>query len=162
MIKYISQALTFSEVPDEASLCLNITNCQYRCPGCHSPYLQQDTGRDLLESLPVLLQKYGSDITCVCFMGEGNDPQALVACLQMVREHGLKTCLYTGGSGLPLNVSLHYLDYLKIGPYIAERGGLDKPTTNQRMYRIERNMSGKPGDPSLVMQNITDRFWPQD
>lgn len=47
MLKYIETAVVFSEIPDEISLDINITNCPYRCPGCHSAYLQQDIGSDL-------------------------------------------------------------------------------------------------------------------
>lgn len=32
------------------------------------------------------------------------------------------------------------LNYLKLGPYDAKRGGLDNPTTNQRFYRIDHGM----------------------
>lgn len=158
MIKYISQALTFAEVPDEVSLCLNITNCPHQCRGCHSPFLQQDTGRDLLASLPALLQKYGNDITCVCLMGEGKDPDALTEALWYIRDQGFKTCLYTGkvcSSGLPVDL----LDYLKVGPYIESLGGLDKPTTNQRMYKIDHAVENA-GSPTFY--DITWKFWPKD
>ena len=39
MLKYLNCQVTFAEVPDEISLCINITNCPNRCPGCHSPEL---------------------------------------------------------------------------------------------------------------------------
>lgn len=157
MIKYISHALTFAEVPDEISLCINVTNCPHNCPGCHSEYLRQDTGRDLLASLPVLLEKYRGDITCVCFMGEGNDTEALSACLRMVREAGLKTCLYTGSPQIPVAPLLDNLDYVKTGPYNEQCGPLTKPTTNQRMYKIVHNPQS--GFLQTVL-DITYRFWP--
>ena len=50
MIKYKETQVTFSEVPDEISLCINISNCPHRCKGCHSPYLQEDVGYELTPS----------------------------------------------------------------------------------------------------------------
>lgn len=160
MIRYISHALTFAEVPDEVTLCLNVSNCPHRCPGCHSPELREDVGRDLLEALPGLLVKYGNDITCVCFMGEGNDMEALCQCLAMVRRHGLLTCLYTGCQK-PSAVlrAIPYLDYLKLGPYDSSLGGLASPSTNQRMYRLTFEPSN-PGYPSF--HDITWKFQPRD
>jgi len=160
MIRFLNTALTFQEVPDEVSLCVNVTNCPHRCPGCHSPELREDAGRDLELSLPVLLQKFGSDMTCVCLMGEGNDIDALVRCLSVIRAHGFKTCLYTG-CDKPSDVlqAIPYLDYLKLGRWDHELGGLDRSTTNQRMYRLTVDPSN-PGYPDF--HDITWKFRPAD
>ena len=151
MIKYAGYSIVMQEVPDEISLALDITNCPNRCPGCHSPELQKDFGQDLEAALPALLKAYAGRISCVCFMGEGRDYTALVHCLQMVREAGLKTCLYSGHDQAP-PIGLTLLDYLKLGPYIKELGGLDSPRTNQRMWRIHHLLNG------LVPENITYKF----
>ena len=58
MIKYTGCAVTFSEVPDEVSLCIEISNCPGHCAGCHSPYLREDTGRDLEKDLPQLFERF--------------------------------------------------------------------------------------------------------
>ena len=42
-----------------------------------------------------------------------------------------------------------YLDYYKVGSYQFGHGGLDSPTTNQRLYKIENGN----------MRNITSLFW---
>ena len=53
-------------------------------------------------------------ITCVCFMGEGQNPAQLREALQIVRCHGLKTCLYSGCDTVePFRNLLSLLDYLK-------------------------------------------------
>ena len=44
MLKYVNTEITFSEVPDEITLCINISNCPCHCKGCHSPYLAEDIG----------------------------------------------------------------------------------------------------------------------
>lgn len=46
-LKYVEHAVTMAEVPREISLTLTISNCAFRCHSCHSPYLQQDTGKPL-------------------------------------------------------------------------------------------------------------------
>ncbi|MEG2282023.1 MAG: anaerobic ribonucleoside-triphosphate reductase activating protein, partial [Rikenellaceae bacterium] len=69
-LKYVNYDIVFQEIPDEVTLAINLSNCPNRCLGCHSPYLQQDIGEPLSEEvLSKLIDKYGSAITCVCFMG---------------------------------------------------------------------------------------------
>lgn len=159
MIKYASYAVTFAEVPDEVCLTIQITNCPHRCEGCHSPYLQEDIGDDLDLYLYGMLKEYGDRVTCVCFMGDGNDIKALGNCLRFVKERfGLKTAVYSGytlsewtGFFAEDEDLFANLDYLKTGPYIKERGGLDSKTTNQHMYRL---IHGKD-----IYENITYKFW---
>ena len=70
-------------------------------------------------------------------MGEGQNPAQLREALQIVRCHGLKTCLYSGCASVePFHDLLPLLDYLKQGEYQLDRGSLDSPNTNQRFYRI--------------------------
>ena len=47
MLKYVDTLVTFSEVPDEITLCLNISNCPCHCKNCHSSYLAEDIGEGL-------------------------------------------------------------------------------------------------------------------
>ena len=158
MIKYVSYAVTFAEVPDEVSLTLAVSNCGGRCAGCHSPELRQDIGRDLEEDLPALIKKYKDQITCVCFLGQGNDIDALNECIEYVYYHGLRVCLYTGGA-FPAGCNMCYLTYVKVGHYDEQLGGLDSPRTNQRMFKIPHLY--KP-DGEVVAgqpQDITYKFW---
>lgn len=160
MIRYLSHALTFAEVPDQVTLCINVTNCQHHCPGCHSPELRQDIGKDLEEALPGLLHKYGNDITCVCLMGEGNDIDALCRCLSAIRAAGFLTCLYTGhDKPSAVMQAIQYLNYLKLGHYDQKLGGLASPSTNQRMYQLVDDLSST-SYPSFL--DVTWKFWPKD
>ena len=41
--------ITFSEVPDEISLCINISNCPIKCPDCHSKFLWENIGKEITD-----------------------------------------------------------------------------------------------------------------
>ena len=47
MLKYVDTKVTFAEVPNEISLCINITGCKIGCKNCHSSYLAEDIGEEL-------------------------------------------------------------------------------------------------------------------
>ena len=57
-LKYVEYAVTLEEVPTEISLTISISNCRFRCHGCHSAYRQQDVGKPLLLDLMTLLRRY--------------------------------------------------------------------------------------------------------
>jgi anaerobic ribonucleoside-triphosphate reductase activating protein len=50
----------------------------------------------------------------------------------------IKTGWYSGKATLPAGISLSNFDYVKLGAYAKRLGGLNKSTTNQRFYRIEK------------------------
>ena len=50
-MKFLTQGIVFSEIPDEITLELGITNCPFNCEGCHSPFLQSDVGEILDENI---------------------------------------------------------------------------------------------------------------
>jgi anaerobic ribonucleoside-triphosphate reductase activating protein len=132
MLRLASYDIVFQEIPGETTLALNLSGCPNRCPGCHSPHLQREGGEVLDEPLlEGLLERYGAGVTCVCWMGGDGAPQQLVGQAAWVRQRGLKTAWYSGREDFPPA----YFDYVKLGPYIESLGGLDSPTTNQRLYR---------------------------
>ena len=67
-MKYTGAEITFAEVPDEITLCINISNCPCHCKGCHSPYLAEDIGEELTEDSLHKLISSNEGITCVAFM----------------------------------------------------------------------------------------------
>lgn len=137
MLRYTDYGIVFQEVPDEVSLYFNISNCQIKCPGCHSKHLWSDIGDDLNKDLVGILLSYLPYITCVCFMGGTHDMASLRKAVDVAKTLGLKICLYTGEENSDkFNDILKVLNYVKFGPYIDEFGGLDKKTTNQRFYKI--------------------------
>lgn len=139
MLKYVDTKITFSEVPDEISLCINISNCPCQCKGCHSSYLVQDIGNPLNKIVLSKLLEDNKGISCVSFMGGDSDTTHIVALASYVKTHtNLKVAWYSGRSELANIVSkqLQWFDYIKLGPYKEEFGPLNSRTTNQRFYKV--------------------------
>lgn len=150
--------VTFEEVPTEVTLSLSISNCQGKCPGCHSPELRCNIGTELTnEKLDELIMK-NSGISCVLLLGEGNDKEELIKLADRVRNHWkLSVALYSGRECIEDDLWEHF-DYVKIGPYVESLGPLNKVTTNQRLYRYSPWFSdvscGHKG-----WRDITLMFW---
>lgn len=140
MLTYADYDIVFQEIPDEVTLAVNLAGCPNRCPGCHSPRLQQPIGEPLTEqALRTLLARYGGSVTCVCLMGGDGDPHEVARLAEFLHAAypGLRTGWYSGRTALPEGFPAAALDYLKLGPYVAALGGLKSPATNQRLYRLE-------------------------
>ena len=127
------------EVPNEVSLAINISGCPYKCPECHSKYLWDYNGEYLSDRFKQLVEMYNDMITCVCFMGGDQNSKELLNYIRFCKQNNIKTCLYTGCDSLDKldNHLLMNLDYVKIGRYINELGGLDHETTNQKFYDLK-------------------------
>ena len=156
-MKYIYSEVTFREIPDEITLCINISNCPFKCKGCHSKELWEDIGTELtIEELNRLLSK-NKGVTCVSFMGGDKDLFHLLELLIFVKESypNVKTAWYTGRKDIPwYGFPINLLDYLKLGPYIKELGPLDNPNTNQRLYKLDKLENYFVG-----FRDITHKFW---
>lgn len=139
-LKYTHYDVVFQEVPNEVSLAINISGCPYKCEGCHSKYLWEYVGNILSDDFDSILDRYKDSITCVCFMGGDQNAEELEDLLSHTHsKYNLKTCLYSGTKDIK-NVSnlIPFLDFVKIGPYIEEFGGLSDPNTNQRFYEVKK------------------------
>lgn len=157
MIKYYNAMVVFEEIPDEITLAINITNCPCRCVNCHSKFLWGDVGTELtFEGLERLI-KENDGITCVCFMGgdanpkEINDLATYISTKNMCGYKSLKIGWYSGKDELSEDIDISLFDYIKLGHYDEKFGGLDKETTNQRLYKIAHDKE------SLI--DITSKFW---
>lgn len=159
MLKYVDTDVTFQEVPNETTLCINISNCPCHCENCHSSYLAEDIGKELSEISLQSLLILNKGITCVAFMGGDSEPEWIDRLAQWVkhsaysmkREDSLKVAWYSGRQKLSDKINLKHFDFIKLGPYSQNRGGLDKPTTNQVFYRVEH--------PEETLVNETHKFW---
>ena len=139
MLKYVDTKVTFSEVPDEISLCINISNCPCQCKGCHSSYLAEDIGNPLNKVVLSKLLEDNKGISCVSFMGGDSDVTHIVALASWVKTHtNLKVAWYSGRQELADIVArqLQWFDFIKLGPYKEEFGPLNSKTTNQKFYKV--------------------------
>lgn len=159
MLKYTDSQVTFAEIPDEITLCINISNCPCHCKGCHSAYLAEDIGEELTpEALDTLINS-NKGITCVCFMGGDSDPSYVEFLAEHVKNHhsGIKTAWYSGRDTLYNKFDLRGLNYVKVGSYKEELGPLNKRTTNQKLYKVFHFSTGR-----CELVNITHKFWKED
>lgn len=150
MLKYVESLVSFQEVPDEISLCINISGCKNACKGCHSPNLAEDIGEELtIEELSRLIMK-NKGITCVCLLGGDNNPKQINTLASTIKTlYPIKVAWYSGSTNVSSKININNFDYIKLGPYIEEFGPLNNPNTNQIMYKITDN----------GLENITYKFW---
>ena len=151
MTKYVPQmtSVVLEEIPDRVCLAVDISNCRGNCVGCHSPFLREDVGEELTPAVIDALLADNFGVNCFLFLGEGRDPESLLALAAHVRARGLLAALYSGRDAVE-PAFCESFDYLKLGPYLPEYGPLNQPTTNQRLYRIH---------PDGTREDITSRFW---
>lgn len=152
MLKYLNTQVTFAEVPNEITLCINITGCKNGCKNCHSSYLAEDIGNPLNKTVLSKLLEDNKGISCVSFMGGDRDTIHIVALASWVKTHtNLKVAWYSGRQELSDIIArqLRWFDYIKLGPYREEFGPLNSRTTNQRMYKVH----------DCELEDITSKFW---
>ena len=136
-MKYTDTQIGFQEFPDETSLLINISNCPFHCSGCHSPELWKDVGTELTSWELHKLIYHNKGVTLVGFMGGiPEEIDYLAECVKNI-DPPLKVGWYWGGNDIPKEINTQWFDYIKIGSYIKELGGLDNLNTNQRFYHIE-------------------------
>lgn len=142
MLNYLKKDVCFQEVPNEISLTFSIAGCPNRCPNCSWKSSEiQETAKPLTNSVySRFLNKYKGLASCVLFLGGDWDTQDLITKLKMAKERGYKTCLYTGCEMNLVHPDIKTnLDFIKVGPYIEELGGLTSPKTNQKFIDLVHN-----------------------
>ena len=159
MIKYLNTQVTFSEIPDEISLCINITGCKIGCKNCHSSYLAEDIGEKLDRySLKELINN-NKGITCISFMGGDSEPLTINALARWIKiNYPIKVAWYSGRQELPKNFNIEPFNFIKLGPYIEELGPLNSKTTNQKMYKVVYNHY-EDGTAGYELEDITYKFY---
>lgn len=150
MLKFTDTMVVFREIPDHITLAINISNCQNRCPNCHSKELCGDIGEILNEDVLSSLIEKNNGINTICFMGEGKDWNEVIKLAQFIRKKysNLKIGIYSGRDKVE-EIFFTTFDFVKVGRYDEKCGPLNKETTNQRLYEIN-------GD---TINDITYKFW---
>lgn len=144
-MNYISQQITFREIPDEVCLSFLIAGCPVHCPDCNSKDSWFKHAGQLLtgEKFQSLLLKKKDWITCVLFLGGEWEQENLQSFLKIAQQQNLKTALFTGLDQIDPELQAH-LDYLKTGPYLKELGGLESPRTNQVLINLKTGKKLSP------------------
>ena len=93
-------------------------------------------------------------------MGGDQAPNSITWLARCIKEEypQLKVAWYSGLPKIHKDIDTFYFDYIKVGPFIEELGGLDKPTTNQRLYCKGKHLH-KMDARDEGLYDITDRFW---
>ena len=152
-MKYVDTLVSFSEIPDEITLCINISNCPNKCEGCHSSWLQENIGIELNNYELYDIINKNSGISCVCFMGGDSDPEEINNLAIKIKSKNLKVGWYSGKSEISDKINIKNFDYIKIGPYLKDKGPLSDKNTNQKMYEII-HFAGMNS-----LKDITYKFW---
>ena len=150
MVKYVEKDVVFSEIPDCVTLAVSISNCPFRCNGCHSDYLRNDIGKQLTEDEITEMLDRCEGVNCFLFLGDGADTSAICKYAQFIKANypSVKTAIYSGYD----NVREEYracFDYIKTGKYDSKLGALRSRTTNQKLYKNECG----------TLVEITNEFW---
>ena len=159
MLKYVNYDITFQEIPDEITLCINISNCPCHCKGCHSSYLAEDIGEKLTLDKIYKLIENNEGITCICFMGGDSSPKEIDMFARCIKDlYDIKVAWYSGRQELSKYINLKYFDFIKLGPYIEEFGPLNSKTTNQRFYQVLKSHY-EDGTSGYELLDTTYKFW---
>ena len=137
--------ILLQEIPGEISLSYLVSGCPLGCKGCHSTDSWSALRGELLttERVQADCNKYQGLISCVLFMGGEWKPTQLYKLLILCKKLHLKTALYTGLTYCPAALRSQ-LDFVKTGPWQQDLGGLASPSTNQRLYDLNRQLCLNP------------------
>ena len=152
--------ITLAEMPNYISYYIQLANCNIRCEGCHSKYLWNKIAKTDIDTIIEEVKKakeQGADM-CIIFGDINNDisEDDFTILLKRINMY-LPICVYSGAPnclralGSMANIDL--IKYIKLGSYIDRCGGIDKRTTNQRMYE---NIQGE-------LVDVTEElFWKEE
>ena len=153
MLYYTEFGLSEREVPGERSICIYLSGCCHNCVNCHYPLLKEkDYGDSLIKYYEDIVALYRKQATCVCLLGEGANTEVehneMRIVVEYAKQQGLKTCLYSGRD-IEIEAWMTMFDYIKLGSYQEDKGGLESLRTNQVMWK--KNSQG-------AYENITALF----
>ena len=133
---FFTKDVVFQEVPNEISLSFSIAGCTNNCKNCSWQHIKIQPKQLSSTVFENYLKKYKGLVSCIVFLGGDWKPRVLLNRLKKAKEYGFKTCLYTGKTDVSEEIK-SFLDYLKVGPYIEELGGLTSEKTNQKFIEVK-------------------------
>ena len=85
---------------------------------------------------------------------EINHLASVVNKISILRKKPLQVAWYSGKDELSDEIDIKRFVYIKLGHYDEELGGLDKKTTNQRLYEVIVNENKE-----FDLRDVTSKFW---
>ena len=157
MLKYLYSQVYTAEVPRELSLGFAVLGCNVHCPDCHSKHTWDiNCGNQGIELTTEELDRQIARqpwVSCILFFGGEWDIHFLENLLLYAKKkYEYRLALYSGRNFdfFRQTCISSIVDFLKIGSYRKELGGLIYPSTNQRLYRLERGE---------IVEDMTPLFW---
>ena len=167
-MKYIYNGILFQEIPDEITIGFTLLGCTRHCKGCHSSKywdinLDPEIGYTFYVT-NIIRDVYSNPMnnaaTTVCFFGgDWNCSSFFDVVLDfkydMYRNssyHKYKLAWYTGLDEYKAinDITIELFNYIKVGEYNKELGGLRSKTTNQKLFKTRE------------LTDITSRFWREE
>lgn len=140
-MRYTNYKIVFREIPDETTLAINISECPFSCPGCHTPELQDSVGDVLTQNVfNTIIAQHINIITCVCFMGGDAHLDEVEQLISSFKEtfanvKNIKFGIYSGRDTVDEVTSIcTSMDYVKTGKYVKVLGPINECSSNQKMY----------------------------
>lgn len=138
-LRYTEFGISHAEVPGESCLCIYISGCPNKCPDCYYPLLQSPSEGELLRTYyEDILDLYSHLATCVCFLGEGDlsaeSRNEMIGYVEKAHDKGFSCCLYSGRD-IEIESWMKCFEYVKTSSYRKALGGLEKSSTNQRLFK---------------------------
>lgn len=155
MLTFTNYEIDLRSIPGEICLTFYICDCPCHCQGCSSPWLWQPGQYTLTETtIDKAIAKYPY-ATCILLMGGDNDYDSVKRLGDYIQSKNVLAGFY---SGCPYSLDIApHVNYYKVGKWWPDLGPLNSPTTNQRLYRIERKSENAL--PLYHPVDITYKFW---
>lgn len=136
-MEIFDKSITYQEVPDKICFTLFVAGCKNNCKNCSWKGKFSKSSKLKLEDFEKEILDKKNYVDVIVFLG-GEWLDDFIDYLKVAKKCGFETCLYTGLDDVSNEIK-NYLDYLKVGKYIEERGSLFSRNTNQRFYDLKNN-----------------------
>ena len=88
-------------------------------------------------------------------MGGDANPEGVDCIAEDIKEYypELKVAWYSGRQELSKDIMISHFNFIKLGPFIKEKGPINCKTTNQVMFEIDVVKD------KVFVKDITAKFW---
>lgn len=145
-IPLIQKGVSFNEIPDKTAVYFELGDCNAHCKGCHSPELQEpfrlhdDRYVSINDCMKYADEQLDKGANAIVVLG-GTKTYTDFPLIPLLKALGTlaPVCLYSGSDSVQterMRAVEAGCQWLKVGSYQADKGGLMSKKTNQRFYEI--------------------------